>query len=269
MTTLSSYLTVAANLTRWQTITAADPTISTATKYFKANIGSVTSISQFVNNTRLYNYAMTAFGLGDQAPYYKGLITKVLQQGVSSSSSLAHTLNDSRVLALATAFNFAANGAATTKSSSFQTNVVNQYITQSLDTAQGNQNPGVQLALNFQQNAANITNAYQILANKNLLTVVQTALGFSPLMSAEPIDTQAKQLSAKINFSDFKNPKKLQSFIEQFCALYDLNNSSASGSTSSSTFLSPANAIIAGASGSTGISADLLFSLQGLRLGGL
>ncbi|HWG07171.1 MAG TPA: DUF1217 domain-containing protein [Beijerinckiaceae bacterium] len=264
MSTLDSYLTVNNNLSRFQTMTADTPSVSLATKYYQANIGNVKSADDLVNNPRLYNYVMTAFGLGDQAPYYQGLIKKVLQQGVSSSSDLAYTLNDSRVLALAKAFNFAANGADTTQSSAVQTNVVNAYVTQNLDTTQGQQNPGVQLALYFQQNASSITDAYSVLANKNLLTVVQTALGFSPLTSNEPIDTQAKQIAAKVNFSDFQNPQKVQAFVEQFCAMYDVNNFNASGTTTN-----PANAIIASSSNFSGISADLLFSLQGLQLGGL
>ena len=224
MTTLNSYLLVTNNLSRWQTMTADTPTVALQTKYYQANIGKVTSIDQFLNNTRLYNYAMTAFGLGAQASYYKGLMRQVLEQGVSGSSNLATTLDDSRILAFAQTFNFAADGASTTQSSAVQTNVVNQYINQSLDTSQGQQNPGVQLALYFQQNASGITNSYDILANKNLLTVVQTALGLSPYTSEEPIDEQAQQLSSKINFSDFQNPTKLQSFIERFCAMYDVNN---------------------------------------------
>ena len=267
MTTLSSYLTVENNLTRWQTMTADSPTVALQTQYYKANIGKVTSISQFLNNSRLYNYAMTAFGLGSEASYYKGLMQKVLEQGVSSQSSLAYTLNDSRVLAFAQAFNFAADGAKTTQSSAANANVVSQYINQTLDTTQGQQNPGVQLALYFRQNASSITNSYDILANKNLLTVVQTALGISPYSSLEPIDLQAQQLTSKINFSDFQNPTKLNAFIEQFCAMYDANNFNANGPTSSSSSL-PANAILASATGSTGFSTSLLLSIQSLQPGG-
>jgi hypothetical protein len=267
LTTLNSYLTVENNLTRWQTMTADSPAVALQTQYYKANIGKVTSISQLLNNSRLYNYAMTAFGLGSEASYYKGLMQKVLEQGVSSQSSLAYTLNDSRVLAFAQAFNFAANGTSTTQSSAANADVVSQFINQTLDTTQGQQNPGVQLALNFQQNASSITNAYDILANKNLLTVVQTALGISPYSSLEPIDLQAQQLTSKINFSDFQNPKKLQAFIEQFCAMYDANNFNASGSSSSSSS-PPANAILASATGSTGFSTSLLLSIQSLQPGG-
>jgi Protein of unknown function (DUF1217) len=98
---------------------AADPTVQRQTAYFQANISKVKTVDDLLNNSKLYNYVMTAFGLQDMT-YAKALIRKVLEGGVSSSTSLANTLNDPRYKALATAFNFAANGAATTSSASLQ-----------------------------------------------------------------------------------------------------------------------------------------------------
>jgi hypothetical protein len=98
---------------------AADPTVQRQTAYFQANISKVKTVDDLLNNSKLYNDVMTAFGLQDMT-YAKALIRKVLEGGVSSSTSLANTLNDPRYKALATAFNFAANGAATTSSASLQ-----------------------------------------------------------------------------------------------------------------------------------------------------
>jgi Protein of unknown function (DUF1217) len=232
-TTLSAYLTVANNLSQWQTMTAKTAAVQTATQYFENNIGSVTSAQQLVDNPRLFNYAMTAFGLSDMT-YAKGLMEKVLQQGVTSSTALANTLDNSNIYAFAKAFDFADNGSATTSSSSLVNQVVNKYIENSLETSQGQQDPGVQLALYFQANAPSVTSVYQILADKNLLTVVQTALGVSSMTGLEPIDTQAQMLTSKLNLTDFQNPTKLQSFIERFCAEYDASNNTSGATTSSS-----------------------------------
>ena len=239
MTTLSTYLTISKNLSKWQQITAKEPANALQTKYFQANIGKATTISSFVNNPRLFNYAMTAFGLGDMT-YAKGMMTKVLQQGVTSSKALANTLNNPNILAFAKAFNFAANGTSTTSSSSLVSSVVSQYTENALETEQGQQDPGVQLALYFQQHAANITDMYSVLADKNLLTVVQTALGISPDTSAEPVDQQYALLTKAVNVADFKNPTKLQAFIARFSAMYDAtNSSSASGSSTSGSSNNP------------------------------
>ena len=159
----------------------------------------------------------------------------MLQQGVTSSTALANTLNNSSIHAFAKAFDFVDNGSATTSSSSLVNQVVNKYIENSLETSQGQQDPGVQLALYFQANAPSVTSVYQILADKNLLTVVQTALGVSPMTGEEPIDTQAQMLTSKLKLSDFQNPPKLQNFIERFCAEYDASNNAPGVTTSSAT----------------------------------
>ena len=171
-TTLSAYLTVANNLSQWRTITAKNPAVQTATQYFENNIGNVTSAQQLVDNPRLFNYAMSAFGLSDMT-YAKGLMEKVLQQGVTSSTALANTLDNTNILAFAKAFDFVDNGSATTASSGLVEQVVNKYVENSLETSQGQQDPGVQLALYFQAQAPNVTSVDQILADKNLLSVVR------------------------------------------------------------------------------------------------
>ena len=163
---------------------------------------------------------------------------------------------------MAKTFDFADNGASATSSQAVQTGVINNYIQQTLDTNESQSDPGVQLALYFQQNAQNITSVYNILADKNLLTVVQTALGISPLTSAEPIDTQANQISGKLNISDLQSPAKLQSFIERFCALYDENNA---GSTTSQNTDVP-DAVLNSSSSSGGFGVSLLSSLQGISI---
>jgi hypothetical protein len=263
LSTLTSYLAISNNLSRWQSMTAASPSVQSQNKYFTDNIGSVKTIGDFVNNYRLFSYAMTAFGLGDKI-FAKGMMQKVLEQGTSSSNTLAYSLNDARILAFAKAFDFAGQGASVTSSAAVKTGVVNSYIEQSLEDNQAQQNPGVQLALYFQRQAPNLTDAYGILADKNLLTVVQTALGISPYASLQNIDTQAAEISAKLNVSDFKDPKKLQQFIEKFSALYDSNAASSGSSTSSAA----PNAILAAGSTAFGVSSDTLLSLQNLQIGG-
>jgi hypothetical protein len=266
MTTLSSYLPIANNLAKWQAITAKSPANATQTKYFQDNICKVKSAADLMKNSRLFNYAMSAFGLGDRT-YAKGLMTQVLKQGVASSATLANKLNDPNILAFAKAFDFAANGANTTSSSTLVSNVVNRYTENALEADQGKQNPGVQLALYFQQHAPSVTGIYGILADKSLLTVAQTALGISPLTGLEPIDTQASLLGAKLNIADFKDPKKLQAFIARFAAGYDATNGGATPTSSTST-----NAILLGASTSNsstsfGIDPTLLLGMQGRGYG--
>ena len=110
VSTTTTFLAVSQNLSRYQTMTAGEEAVKTATSYYDANIGAVKSISDLVGNYRLLSYALNAYGLGGQINA-KGLITKVLEGGVSNPKSLANTLPDSRWKAFAAAFNFGDSGA--------------------------------------------------------------------------------------------------------------------------------------------------------------
>ncbi|WP_026607815.1 DUF1217 domain-containing protein [Methylocapsa acidiphila] len=257
LTATTNYNLLVKNYSKTLASTAAEPTVSRETKYYLANISNVKSANDLLNNSKLYSYVMKAFGLSDMMNA-KGLIRKVLEGGVASNKSLANTLNDPRYKALATAFNFAANGAATTQATAAQQGTVEKYVEQTLETDAGKQNPAVQKALYFQRMAPNITSAYSILADKTLLNVVQTALGLSSSMSSEPLDTQAKAITKALKISDLQNPAKLQKFIERYTATYDSQNANTQTTSATSALLVS----------SPGISFDLLLQLATLKLGG-
>jgi Protein of unknown function (DUF1217) len=229
-TTTADYLAVTQNLTRYQAMTAAEPAVKTATAYYEANIGKVASIQDFVGNYRLLSYALDAYGLGDQINA-KALVTKVLEGGVSNPKSLANTLSDSRWKAFAAAFDFVGRGASSVSSTSAVKTTTADYVEQQLESDQGAQDVGVQLALYFQRVAPTISNEYGILADPNLLEVAQTIFGLSPATSATNIDAQAKALSQLMPISDLQDPTKLQQLTERFTATYDLTYGPGSGAT--------------------------------------
>ena len=290
--TTSAYLAVSQNLPRYQAMTAAEPAVKTATAYYEANIGSVTSIQDFVGNYRLLSYALDAYGLGDQINA-TALITKVLEGGVSNPNSLANTLSNSAWKAFATAFNFVGDGASSAASPNAVQTTTSDYVEQQLESDQGAQNVGVELALYFQRVAPTVTSEYGILADPNLLEVAQTIFGLSPATSAENINTQAQTLSQLMPISDLQDPAKLKQLTERFTAMYDLTYGPGSGATTnltvassnSSSGQSGAAAVLAGVISSNGsalgsalnaftgaptqvFSTALLSSLQRFSLGG-
>jgi hypothetical protein len=260
MTTTATYLSIASNLSKSQAVTAADPTVKRETAYYLANIGKVKTISDFVNNYQLFSYAMKAFGLSDMV-YAKGLMTKILQGGVSNSKSLANTITDPRFRAFAKTFDFVGQGASVMSSAAATTGTTSKYVEQALEDKIGQQNQGVQLALYFQRMAPSVTSPYGILADKALLTVVQTAFGLSPYGGQADIDTEAREIGKVLNIKDLQDPAKVKQLVERFTAMWDLNNNS--GATSSTI-----PSMIATSTMQYGFSTDLLQSLQGLKLGG-
>ena len=260
LSTTASYLAVSNNLPAQLTATANEAQVKNDTAYYLANIGKVKSIADFVGNYRLLSYAMTAYGLGDMT-YAKGLVTQVLQGGVASSTALANTLSDPRYKALAAAFDFTGKGASVTSSAAVTTGTTSLYVEQTLESNQAQTNKGVQLALYFTREAPSVTSLYGLLADTNLLKVVQTAFGL-PTSTTADIDSLKQTLSKYVSVADLQNPKKVQAIAERFTAMYDLSGDNSSAAASS------VSQIFSASTAASGFSSGLLLSLQGLKLGG-
>ena len=105
VSTYLSYLSVTNNLSKSLSAAASKGAVANETAYYKENIGKVTTVDEFMDNYRLYSYAMKAYGLEDMT-YAKAFMKKVLESDLSDSSSFANTLSDSRYTQFAAAFKF-------------------------------------------------------------------------------------------------------------------------------------------------------------------
>lgn len=75
------------------------------TQYYKENIGKVTTVDAFLDDYRLYSYAMKAHGLEDMT-YAKAFMRKVLESDLNDDNSYANKLSDDRYRNFAMAFSF-------------------------------------------------------------------------------------------------------------------------------------------------------------------
>lgn len=256
LTTAASYQMIANDLSRSLDTTARRPEVARETAYYLENIGKVDSIDEFIGDARLFAYAMKAFGLADMT-YARAFIRKVLAEGIDDPHSFANRLADPRYRELAETFNFERYGAATTAFGRTQQGIVDKHVRQTLEEDAGRQNQGLRLALYFQRKAPAVSSAYDILADRALLTVVQTALGLPPAMAVADIDRQAEVIARRLDVRDFQTPAKLQDFLNRFLGLSDLVNPVS--------HQSPAAFLIGGPI-EAGLGPDLLASLQMLKL---
>ena len=102
---ITNYKLLTSNVSRTMTQLSSQPEIKREVEYYKANISKIKSVDDFLGNQRIYNFAMTAFGMKDLI-YAKGMIRKVLTEGVDSKNAFAMTLTDQRFRDLATTFDF-------------------------------------------------------------------------------------------------------------------------------------------------------------------
>jgi hypothetical protein len=185
---------------------------------------------------------------------------KVLAEGIDGRNSFANRLTDGRYRDFVETFNFARYGPATTSFERTQRGSVDRYLRQTLEEVAGAENEGVRLALYFERRAPDIPSTYGILADPALLKVVETALGLPATMAGGDIDRMADAISRRLDVSDFKDPRKLQRFLERFTTMWDLSNQPAA--------LPGSAAVLVGRPPEAGIAPALLASLQKLKLGG-
>jgi hypothetical protein len=286
-TTTSTYLSINNNLSRYQSMIADEPAVKTASEYYTANIGNVQSISDLVGNYRLLSYALDAYGLGDQVNN-TALVTKVLEGGVSSSKSLANTLSNPNWAKFAAAFNFVASGASSISTTSAVSTTTSNYVEEKLESDEGQQDPGVQLALYFQRVAPSITNGLQIMGDENLLDVVQTIFNLPPETGATNVQAEASEITRLMPLSQLQDPKELTQLTERFSAEYDavygaggidagskltvntdgVSTSTGNAATSILSSLISNNSSFTSSSTASLFNSALLASVQSLNLGG-
>ena len=129
LNTYVSYQLIARDIPKAIDRVEAQPAVERETQYFLDNIGKVTSVDEFVDNDRLFKYAMKAFGLGDM-DYAKAFMKKALNEGVSDSDSFANKLTDKRYATFVKAFDFADLGSDATSYNGAQTDVPKNYALQ-------------------------------------------------------------------------------------------------------------------------------------------
>jgi hypothetical protein len=197
--------------------------------YYSTTIASIKNVDEFLKDKRLVTFALTAFDL-EKKNLSDDTLRKILTSDPTDPKSYINKPENSAYRAMAVAFNFGTDGNdLTTPLQQVQTRsqiiaTTDGYARQTLEENAGDQNEGARLALYFQRMAPTITSAYSILADKALLQVAQTALGLSTTMSNADIEVQAAAIEKRLKMSDLKDADKLNKFLAQFSALYDVNN---------------------------------------------
>ena len=262
--TYVSYRSTIDNMSKTLDRVMNEPNVKRETDYYTQNIKSVKTVDDFLGDTRLFNYAMKAYGLEDMI-YAKGMMRKVL-----TDPKYATGLTDKRYQQFAAAFNFNEYGDKATSQDSATKAAVNKYMQQTLETEVGDQNEGTRLALYFTRTVGGMAKngslskdewAYQIIADKALAEVVYTALGIPDSVRGSDVDAQKRLLEQKMSFDDLADGTKLEKFIGRFSAMYDAKNQPQ---------VSPALTLLqsTGSGGSFGFSNASMIAMQSLKPGG-
>lgn len=257
LSTIASYKMITRDMAKSIERVESQALVERETAYFLEHIGEIKSAKELTKNTRLFNYAMKAFGMADMA-YAKGLMIKAMEQGVDDDDALVNKLTDGRYREFVETFNFERHGELTTQLEKVGKPVVDRYVRQTLEEQAGEQNEGVRLALYFERKAGSIKNVFSILADKALAEVVRTAIGLSDAAAAGDLDAQAAMIEKRIDIEDFKDPEKVSEFLQRFSAMWELKSPSNTAQTQLISLIQPAT-------NGFGISMDTMMAITNLK----
>ncbi|WP_275789309.1 DUF1217 domain-containing protein [Pararhizobium gei] len=148
--------------------------VARETEYYKANIGNVTSVDEFLDDYRLYSYAMKAHGL-EEMTYAKAFMRKVMESDLSDENSYANMLTDERYRNFAMAFSF--SQATEVVQSDAQEDALIGLYNESI----ANQDDAVRAdSVYFNAVIDTVKTVDQLWQNEKLKDYVLTAFGYNP-----------------------------------------------------------------------------------------
>ena len=175
------------------------------TDYFRENLSSATTAAELVENRRLLQVALGAYGLQDDLNN-RAFIQKILESDLTDGASLANRLSDDRYARFAEDFGFNSVAGPRTSLNAFADRIIQSYEDASFEIAVGEQNEDLRLALNAKRELPEIaarsssddTKWFLILGTPPLREVFETALalpsGFGQIDIEQQLDT-FKELS--------------------------------------------------------------------------
>ncbi|MGX0962810.1 hypothetical protein AB7M63_003259 [Bradyrhizobium japonicum] len=187
VSTYFSYNYITRNLKQSLTRIEQQADVAREAAYYKANIGKVKTVDDFMKDYRLYHYAMKAYGLEDMA-YAKAFMKKVLESDLSDPKSFVNKLVDKRYQEFAAAFSF--NGGATPVAQS--ENQIDEMIDLYTATKKSQVDALADDSKYYSAEIGNISSADQLLNNDRLRNYVYSAYGID--QSKWPSDTISQVL---------------------------------------------------------------------------
>ncbi|MGO7511748.1 DUF1217 domain-containing protein (plasmid) [Rhizobium ruizarguesonis] len=227
--------------------------------YFREQMATITTASEFLADDRLVSFALEAKGL-DPDDVTSDELEKMFSSDLDDDKSYVNKLDDNRFAELVGSFNFDQDGnisadpTGTVQQRGDVLETIDSYVRLTLEDDQGDSNTGVRLALYFERKAPEISNAYDILGDSALFEFFTTTFNLSSYVSNMDVDKQAEMVDNFIDMKDLSDPDKVDDLIQRFTAMYDMANGT--GTTSSALSI---------LTGSATISADTLLAVAQLK----
>lgn len=221
------------------------PQVRNDRDYMLDKLSQPMSVDDFMADRRLLRVTMTAFGLGGEE-WKGGFIRKALDEVADPESTFLARLNNPKYTEFAESL-LPIDGKIIMSSSELAKIAVN-FEAQSFQTAVGNVDDSMRLALNYQSEIADMvgtdasekTILYRILGDVPVRTVMETAFNLPEGINSLDLDRQAEVFKERItsvlgisDLSELSSPEITEKMIHRFLAMETIENGSSSYSPAS------------------------------------
>lgn len=225
----------------------ASPMLERDVAHFRKSLVGITTAQSLVENRRVLQVALGAFGLQDDIDN-RAFIRRVIEDGTSERGALANRLSDKRYFAFAQAFGHLAKSDPAPKAQDLADRVTAAYRSREFEIAVGEQDQTMRFALALQRElpavadnyATNSSRWFAVLGNPPLRETLQTSLGFPQEFGRLDIDAQVSRMQAaaqrKFGTADIEKlaePENLERITRDFLVMSQLRDMTTSMSGSS------------------------------------
>ncbi|KAB1085484.1 DUF1217 domain-containing protein [Neorhizobium galegae] len=241
---------------------AARAKAQTEAKYYTDAMQRIGSRDELLADRKTLDILLISKGI-DPSKVTNDFLKKAFNSDPADPKSFVNTQTDKRFAQIVGTFNFDSKGEIDRSSAGEAQNggevVATQdlYVRQMLETQQGEENPGVRLALYFERMSDSITDPYVILGDEALMEFFRVTFSLPGEIGNMDVDRQAKIVKNKLNLEDLSDPEKVKKLVQRFTIMYDLENSQNTASAVS---------ILSSDGSSVGISSDTLWALSQIRM---
>lgn len=149
------------------------------------------------------------------------LVRKTLLSDLDDKQSLANRLGDNRLKQATAMYEFHEKGLAVLKNEEVLEGLIDTYYQQRYEERLSERNPAFPDALYFRRiaNDQDLTDPYDILGDPILRRVITTALGLPQEIAIQPVETQARAITSRLDLDKLQNPKFVESFLKRFLTM--------------------------------------------------
>jgi hypothetical protein len=191
-----------------------DPVSIGALARFDKALAQAKDLDSALRDPRVLNVLLPALGLGDQLAN-AGLARKALTTDIKDPKGFLASL-DARWRTAAATLDLAKKGLAGLRDAATVATLKEGFVRYQYRSGLDEAQPGLSDALYFLESAKDADDVYDILGNPVLRRVVTGALGLPDAIAVQPVETQARAVTARLDPGSLDDPKQVQKLAQRY-----------------------------------------------------